>query len=243
MLYLIGLGIWDEKDVSIRGIEVCKKADKVYAELYTAKWGGSLERLSQMIGKDILLLKRSDLEENVGRILQEAKVRDVAILVPGDPLAATTHHHIIMEARVSGIRTKIIHSSSIFTAVSVCGLSIYNFGRTVTVAKPQENYHPVSYYEEIAKNFSQGLHTLLLLDIDMDVCEALKILMDIDKEKGKNLFSPERKIIVASRLGSENEKILYARINRLLGESLPPPAVLILPGKLQFFEKEFLETL
>lgn len=36
MFYIIGLGLADEKDVSIRGLDVIRKADRVYLEAYTA---------------------------------------------------------------------------------------------------------------------------------------------------------------------------------------------------------------
>lgn len=36
MLYLIGLGLADEKDISIRGLEIVKSASRVYLEHYTA---------------------------------------------------------------------------------------------------------------------------------------------------------------------------------------------------------------
>ena len=36
MLYLIGLGLADEKDISVKGLEIVKKASRVYLEAYTA---------------------------------------------------------------------------------------------------------------------------------------------------------------------------------------------------------------
>ena len=36
MLYLVGLGLADEKDITVRGLEVVKKAERVYLEAYTA---------------------------------------------------------------------------------------------------------------------------------------------------------------------------------------------------------------
>ena len=36
MLYIIGLGLADEKDVSARGLEIIRKAERVYLEAYTA---------------------------------------------------------------------------------------------------------------------------------------------------------------------------------------------------------------
>ena len=91
MLYLVGLGIWDEGDISLRGLEVCKKSDSVYAELYTSAWGGDLGKLERLIKGKIKLIKREGLEDRSARLVGEARRKDIAILVPGDPLSATTH--------------------------------------------------------------------------------------------------------------------------------------------------------
>ena len=36
MLHIIGLGLADEKDISVKGLEIVKKAERVYLEAYTA---------------------------------------------------------------------------------------------------------------------------------------------------------------------------------------------------------------
>ena len=36
MLYLIGLGLADEKDITVKGLEVVHKAERVYLEAYTS---------------------------------------------------------------------------------------------------------------------------------------------------------------------------------------------------------------
>lgn len=36
MLHIIGLGLADERDVSVKGLEIIKKAERVYLEAYTA---------------------------------------------------------------------------------------------------------------------------------------------------------------------------------------------------------------
>lgn len=36
MLYLVGLGLADEKDITVRGLEVVKSASRVYLEAYTS---------------------------------------------------------------------------------------------------------------------------------------------------------------------------------------------------------------
>ena len=36
MLYLVGLGLADERDISVKGLEIVRRADRVYLEAYTA---------------------------------------------------------------------------------------------------------------------------------------------------------------------------------------------------------------
>ena len=36
MLYLIGLGLSDETDITVRGLEIVRKASRVYLEAYTS---------------------------------------------------------------------------------------------------------------------------------------------------------------------------------------------------------------
>lgn len=239
MLYLIGLGIWNEKDISLRGVEVCRQADSVYCELYTAYWGGSLRKLEKLVGKKIKKLERKDVEERSDKLLEEAKKRRVVLLVPGDPLVATTHVHLILEAKKKGIPTEVAHSSSIYTTVARTGLQIYKFGRTGTVITPKKGYEPGGFYDVLKENFERGMHTLLLLDREMGTKKGLEILKGIEGRKRRKIL---KHAVICSKLSSEHEKIVYGKFEDLMGKDLPEPGVIIIPGKLHFLEKEFLET-
>jgi diphthine synthase len=240
MLCLIGLGIWDEKDISLRGLAACRKADKIYCELYTAAWGGDIKALEKLTGKAIEVVERSYVEDDSDKIIEEAKSKDIVLLVPGDPLTATTHVHLVMGCKQKGVGFEIIHSSSIYTAIAKTGLQLYKFGRTATVITPSKAYESEGFYEVLAGNQKQGLHTLLLLDRDMGSKDALEILKAIDAKKKKKLL---KFAVICSAIGSENERLIYGKVEDIMDIELPPPAVVIVPGKLHFMEKEFLETL
>jgi diphthine synthase len=243
MLYLIGLGMGDENDISLKGLEACRKADAVFAELYTARWQGSLKNLEKMIERKITVLERKDLEENSENFVKNASKKDTVLLVPGDPLTATTHINLLMDAGKHGVAFRVIHASSILTAIAETGLNLYNFGRTATVVKPRKNYSPTSFYDIGAQNKKAGMHTLFLLDIDMWASEGLTILLNIEKRKKGGLLKPESKVIAASGIGLKYSKIEYGKVKALLKRPLKPPAVVIIPGKLHFVEKEWLESL
>ena len=36
MLYLVGLGLADETDITVKGLEIVKRAERVYLEAYTS---------------------------------------------------------------------------------------------------------------------------------------------------------------------------------------------------------------
>jgi diphthine synthase len=232
MLYLVGLGIGDEKDLSLRSIEVLKKCDRIYCELFTNNWAGDLKKLEKTIGKKITLLKREEVESDL--LIKEAKNRRVALLVPGDPLAATTHMELMIEAKKQNMPVEIVHSSSVYTAVAECGLQLYKFGRTTTLPKMQEKFHPSSPIEIIKDNKKSGLHTLILLDIGMSAKEGLGILAE--------KFSQEN-VVACCNLGSKNKTIKYGKVSDLVKDKEldKSPAVLIVPGKLHFKEEEALQ--
>lgn len=240
MLILVGLGIWDEKDLSLRGLEACRRAKKVYCELYTAAWGGDIEKLGKLVRKDVVKLERKDVEEGSDKLLEEAKDKNVVLLVPGDPLVATTHVHLVMDAKEKGVPFGIIHSSSIYTAVAKTGLQLYKFGRTSTVITPKKGYESEGFYDAVVENHKHGMHTLLLLDVDMGTKKALEILKGIESKRKGNVL---KELVLCSRLGSNKEKVIYGKIENLMRKDLPCPAVVIVPGKMHFMEKEFLETL
>jgi diphthine synthase len=48
MLYLIGLGLYDEKDVTVKGLEAIKASKRVYLEAYTSILGVPKERLARL---------------------------------------------------------------------------------------------------------------------------------------------------------------------------------------------------
>ncbi len=238
MLYLIGLGLGDESDLTQRAISAARACD-CYIELYTSKWGGTVENLSGILGKPVTRLKRSDLEENLQDFLKKAKENSIALFVPGDPFAATTHIDVFLEARKKKIPVQVIHNASIFSAVGETGLQLYKFGRAATIPFTGKLE---AVKDALKTNRKAGLHALLLLDLDaevnlyMGVADALKILLKAQVLRGRD------KIVAAAQLGTPDSQIKHGTVNELLESQMGTPAVLILPGRLHFREKEALES-
>jgi len=58
-LTLIGLGLHDEKDISLKGLEEARKADIIFLEQYTSLMAGfSLGNLEKIIGKKVIVVDR-----------------------------------------------------------------------------------------------------------------------------------------------------------------------------------------
>ena len=83
-LVFVGLGLHDEMDVSLRGLEEIREAEAVFAEFYTSLMAGlSVRKLEKLTGKRVSVVSRRHLEEENGRmILQEAEKGKTVLLVP-----------------------------------------------------------------------------------------------------------------------------------------------------------------
>jgi len=250
-LTFIGLGLYDEKDISIKGLEEIKKSDKIFAEFYTAKLvGTTISKIEKQISKKIQVLDRSETEK-AHIIINAAKTQNVCFLTAGDPMTATTHVDLRLRAITQKIKTKIVHGSSIITAVpGLIGLQNYKFGRTTTLAYPEKNYFPTSPYDVIAENKKIGLHTLILLDIQADkekymtANEAIKLLLDMESKVKKKIINQNTVVFVVARAGSKNPVIKGDSIKELIKNDFGPPLhSLVIPGKMHFMEIEAAQVL
>ena len=251
MLYLVGLGLYDEKDISLNGLEAIKSADVVYAEFYTARlFGGDLKSLENLAGVTINILLREEVEEE-NLPIKQAETKNVAFITAGDPLMATTHSDILMEARKKGIKTRVIHASSILSAApGIAGLQAYKFGKVTTIPRPEENYFPHSPYQVIGENKEMGLHTLVLLDIQahldyyMTANKGLEYLLRVEDERKEGLITEDTLAVVIARAGSPEPLVRADRVNVLTEEDFGGPLhCIIIPGDLHFLEAEGLVIL
>lgn len=91
VLWLIGLGLYDEHDVTLRGLEAIKGCARVYLEMYTSILMCDTSKLERLYGKEVIVADRDMVESQADEILDGADEQDVAFLVVGDPFGATTH--------------------------------------------------------------------------------------------------------------------------------------------------------
>jgi len=245
MLVLVGLGLWDEKDLNLRGIEEAKLCDIFYLDSYTSKlFGARKEQLEKVFEKPIQMADRNFIES--GEILNYAQSNKVCLLVGGDPMIATTHADLLLRAKEKGILTKVVHNTSIYSAIADTGLQMYKFGKSATVTFWEENFKPTSFYDTVIENKKRGLHTLLFLDLKaeegkyMTANEALDLLLKIEEDKPKKTIG-KSDVVVCCRMGSPNQLIKYGKVELLRKFDFGPPLhILIIPGKLHEMEEKFL---
>lgn len=247
-LYLIGLGLGDEKDVSVNGLEIIKKSELIFLESYTSVLGVDKEKLQQFYNKEIIEADRELVEKEAEKILEPAKEKDVAFLVVGDPFGATTHTDLFLRAKERGIEVKIIHNASIMNAVGEVGLELYKYGKTTSIPYWERNFEPETPYDVIRMNKANGLHTLCLLDIKADqggfmtVNEGLEILKKIEQKRNENVIDDDLLVVGIARLGQDDKTIKAGKVKDLEKEDFGAPLhSLIVPGALQVVEEEALE--
>ncbi len=247
MLYLIGVGL-KPKQLTIEALEAIKECDSVFLEDYTSEYSEGFERdLAQLIQRDVIALGRKEVEENFKSALITANKNKVALLVFGNPLTATTHLQLLLDAKENGIKTKVIPGISITNMIAQTGLDEYKFGRIATICFHEPGFEPDSFYEQIKQNQLIGLHTLCLLDIKkdtkpkklMNAAQAIEVLEKIAKSKNEEI---NFEYLALLAMASEKQKIIFGKNkifeNKEVLELFPQSLIII--GKINEKEKEAL---
>jgi len=250
--------------MSVRSLEVLRKCSEIYLENYTSASNFSLKQLEKLVGKKVRVLDREHVE-TVKPFFNNAKSRNVALLVYGDALSATTHTEILQTAKKNKIKVEVLHGPSILTAVADTGLSLYKFGKTGSVPFWLENFKPESFFDILDDNQKIQAHTLFLLDLKpeqnqfihqnskknfavsspnplamMTIKQAIDILLKIARKRKSNLFTANTLCVGCSQLGTEKQIIKSGTAKELMNKRFGTPACLIIPGKLADYEKEVL---
>jgi diphthine synthase len=229
-LNLIGLGM-NANSTTAEALKAIKSSDKVYLENYTVNFPYKIEDLKIKTTP----LNREQVENE--SIIEEAKTKNISLLVYGDALSATTHIQLILAAKKQNIPYKIFHNASILTTIAETGLSLYKFGKTTSMPNWKEHTNkPTSFKDIIKQNQSINAHTLILTDIGLEIKEAVTQL----KLSTNNL---PKKIIAISNVGTKNQKTIYNTLKEIQNSKIKMPFCLIIPAKLNHIEEEILKTL
>ncbi|KAJ1813015.1 diphthine synthase [Coemansia sp. RSA 2599] len=263
MLYIVGLGLSDERDITVKGLEAVKGSERIYLEAYTSILMVPKERLEAFYGKEVIVAHRETVESNSDDILRDADKIDVSLLVVGDPYGATTHTDLVIRAHELGIKVKTIHNASIMNAVGSTGLQLYSFGQTISMVFFTENWRPDSFYDRVSENAKIGLHTLCLLDIKvreqsienmmrnrpiyepprfMTVNQAVEQLLEVEEKRQEKAYTEDTIAVGVSRLGSDDQVIKAGTLKQLLTVDFGKPlhSLVLVGSRLHLLEAEIL---
>ncbi|KAJ2824972.1 diphthine synthase [Coemansia sp. 'formosensis'] len=263
MLYIVGLGLSDERDITMKGLEAVKSSERVYLESYTSILMVDKERLENFYGKEVTIAYRETVESCSDEILKDADKVNVSFLVVGDPYGATTHTDLVIRARELGITVKTIHNASIMNAIGATGLQLYTFGQTISIVFFTESWRPDSFYDRIKENSTIGLHTLCLLDIKvreqtfdnmmrnrpiyeppryMTVNLAVEQLLEVEEARQEKAYTEDTLAVGVSRVGSDDQIIKAGTLKQLLDVDFGKPlhSLVIVGQRLHLLEAEVL---
>lgn len=233
--HLIGLGLGTDT-ITSEAKKILKQCKTVYLESYTVNFPYKTEELEKQLQAEIQILNRENVENE--KILEEANNENIALLVYGDSLSATTHTQLILSCKKQNIPYKIHHNASILTAIAQTGLQLYKFGKTASMPEWKKSYEPTSFLNYYQENSSIKAHTLILTDIGLELDRAIDQL-----EKSCEIENVQiEKIIIITNAGLENQKIYYDTIEKIKNLTVPMPYAIIIPSELHFIEEEALET-
>lgn len=250
-LTFVGLGLGD-RGVSLAGIEAIRDADVTYLEVYTSPSQPSrlISGLEMATGKRIQTVDRGFVESGT-RLLDQASTSNVVLAVQGDPMIATTHTELRVRAKSRGIETRVVHGSTIpSAAASESGLHYYKFGPTMTFTRESASHHQ-DVYQRIHRNLLWGLHTLVLLEFDVEAGSGVEPgfvaqrLLEAEHNFKRGVMSDGMFALVLSRVGDPDRQAVWggdlaAISGRDFGE---PPHCIVVPGRLHFTESEALASL
>ncbi|MFC6614675.1 diphthine synthase [Halopenitus salinus] len=255
MLTFIGLGLHDERSITVEGREALRASDRAFAEFYTSRLvGADVADLEAYHEVEIEVRDRAGVEQDPDPILNAAETSDVAFLTAGDTMVSTTHTDLRLRAEERGIETRVIHGVTAQSAASgVTGLQNYRFGKAVTLPFPYAHGGdsvPESVIETIEANRERGLHTIVYLDIKVGMGPRGP---DPDHEEymsadhAADLLATEWADVLAvavARAGSPDSIVAADRLSALAERNFGDPLhLLVIPGDLHHVEADALAGL
>ena len=248
MLCLVGAGIYDTVEMS-NSIKVLNSCNRIYLERFTSPISDNfISILKSTLGpeKKIEIVKRWFVEDG-RQILDESKTLNVGLVSYGDPTIATTFTELRIRAMKNDIEVKVVHAASGITSlVGECGLQVYKIGKLVTMM--EEKQSAISVYSTIFSNLNLNCHTIILTEYrhDEDGSEfflkpnyVMSKLLEIEKDITYEIVSEDSFLIVVSRIGTDNQKIVSGKIKSLIDlEYGRGPHSIIFPAKFHFTEQE-----
>jgi diphthine synthase len=255
-LILAGAGL-HVGTITLEVREAVEKASRIYVDVYTmpqtvwlAEWARSLA------GDRVVEASRDIIESQSTKIVEEASRGDVVVLVPGDPLVATTHVSLLAEASRRGVRWRVIPGiSGVVASKTLAGLQYYRYGRTITVPGPWRGVRAVSIISQLYGNLCVGLHTLVLLDVadggpQLDPARGASELLSLEEELASDMgfeqVLPGLMAVVVERAGHPDARVYWDSIVSIAegrGGPWREPSSIVVPGIIHPTELDMITSL
>jgi diphthine synthase len=246
MLTFVGLGLYDERSITVEGRDALREADRVFAEFYTSKLlGATVKDLEAAHGVEIEVRDRAGVEQNPEAIFRAAANGDAVFCTAGDTMISTTHVDLRLRAGERGIDTRVVHAPTAESVASgLTGLQNYRFGKATTL--PFEYAHgvdglPASVTDALDENRERGLHTLVYLDIKVERDEYMTAdhAADLLAADSEDVLA-----VVVARAGSPDPLVAADRLSALADRDFGEPLhLLVVPGDLHHVEADALREL
>lgn len=189
--------------------------------------------------------------------------RYLCIVISTHMNSATTHTDIALRARKQKIPVQAIHNASILNAIGATGLSLYNFGQTVSMVFFTENWRPDSFYDRVKENAQIGLHTLVLVDIKvkepdlhamargriiyeppryMSAAQCASQMLEVEERRKEGAYAADSLAIGAARIGSNEQTMVCGTLRELSEADIGPPlhSVVLLGKRTHEMERDYI---
>jgi diphthine synthase len=248
MLNILGIGLRGLKSITLEEADVIRASETVYLDGYTSMLpAGAVGEISSFFQKEVVPVGR-DFIEGKSPIIDICESRNVALLVVGDGMSATTHGILAASCRSRGIEVKVYENASIINAIpGRLGLYGYRMGPIVSLPFITGSFFPSSVFSKIYRNHENGMHTIVLLDLKdgrtIDTKQAFAWLKELESRSSLKHFLSEETICVVSALYHDSEKIACGHIDDLMHEEFDSPSSIVILSKPDTYESENINLL
>ena len=210
MLYVVGTPIGNQKDITLRAIEVLKNVDTIYCE----DTRQSIKLLKEYgISKPLVSLHQHTHQEKLDAIIRELKTKDAAYVTDaGTPAISDPGGKLVEECQKAGIKVVPIPGASSVTALlSVAGVRAdsYWFAGYVPTKKGRQTFlKKIIAFDETTVVFETAPRLLKFLHELVSLGCSKKIIV------GRELTKQFEEVVS----GSATELIVYYASNPAKGE-------------------------
>jgi diphthine synthase len=247
MLNIIGIGLRGLESITIESADVIRSSDEVYLDTYTSILpDGSQDEISRFFNREIIAVGREFIEGE-SPIIERSRNRTVSLLVAGDGMSATTHKVLEKTCISMGISVNVLENASILNVIpGRLGLYTYKMGPPVSLPFITDKFFPVSVFNKIRRNHSNGMHTIVLLDLksgrNIGISQAIGWLLEMESTAEGEKFLDNEHVCVVSRVSQAGEKIMCGNIRSLESIDFQSPAAIVILSNPDTFEMENIES-